>query len=175
MIVGRTSREDLSLFELQRLRSMLKHVIVCGIKEVSRAIISRKEHDEKTEAERRDGRPCHLLLVEGSGLQAVAGTHGVCGTQTRSTHIIEVEKTLGIEAARKTIVDEVRSHHAHAFYFGARSHVPLHSATVCAPLSTLYPRPFAQVNYVMSQHGMDIDHRHVALLADVMCFRGEVG
>merc|ERR1712086_239214 len=48
----------------------------------------------------------------------------------------EVEKTLGIEAARQTIVDEITS--------------------------------------VMGHHGMEIDARHVALLADVMCFRGEV-
>jgi DNA-directed RNA polymerase III subunit RPC1 len=49
---------------------------------------------------------------------------------------MEVERTLGIEAARKTIVDEIE--------------------------------------YTMSSHGMEIDSRHVALLADVMTFRGEV-
>ena len=27
---------------------------------------------------------------------------------------------------------------------------------------------------MMRHHGMDVDARHVALLADVMCFRGEV-
>ena len=31
-----------------------------------------------------------------------------------------------------------------------------------------------EIEYTMSHHGMDIDSRHVALLADVMCFRGEV-
>ena len=70
------------------------------------------------------------------GLQAVMGMSGVCGQRTRSTHITEVENTLGIEAARKTIVDEIE--------------------------------------YTMSHHGMDIDSRHVSLLADVMTFRGEV-
>ena len=38
------------------------------------------------------------------------GVQGVCGERTRSTHIMEVERTLGIEAARKTIVDEIAEH-----------------------------------------------------------------
>ena len=49
---------------------------------------------------------------------------------------MEVEKVLGIEAARKTTMDEIQ--------------------------------------YTMRSHGMDIDDRHVTLLADVMTFRGEV-
>ena len=64
------------------------------------------------------------------------GIKGVAGERTKSTHIMEVEKTLGIEAARQTIVEEIDD--------------------------------------VMRHHGMDIDARHVALIADVMCFRGEV-
>ena len=31
-----------------------------------------------------------------------------------------------------------------------------------------------EIQYTMGQHGMDIDDRHVTLLADVMTFRGEV-
>ena len=58
------------------------------------------------------------------------------GEQTRSTHVAEVEKVFGIEAARTTIMQEIQ--------------------------------------YTMSHHGMDIDSRHVSLLADVMTFRGEV-
>jgi len=134
VLVGRCDTN--ALFELHRLRIALKTVIVSGIKEVTRAIITLKEDGEKTPEERASGRPCHRLLVEGIGMRAVMSVGGVCGERTRSTHIMEVEKTLGIEAARKTIVDEIE--------------------------------------YTMSHHGMDIDTRHVALLADVMCFRGEV-
>ena len=64
------------------------------------------------------------------------GIAGVRGEQTRSTHVAEVEKVFGIEAARTTIMQEIQ--------------------------------------YTMSHHGMDIDSRHVSLLADVMTFRGEV-
>ena len=115
---------------------MLKAVVVCGIREVSRAIITQKEAAEKTPEERERGGPCYRLIVEGAGLQAVMGVQGVRGALTRSTHIMEVEKTLGIEAARQTIMDEIQ--------------------------------------YTMSHHGMDIDSRHVSLLADVMSFRGDV-
>ena len=48
------------------------------------------------------------LLVEGYGLRAVMATEGVDGTQTKSNHIMEVEKTLGIEAARSTIMHEIK-------------------------------------------------------------------
>jgi len=133
---GYCSREQLALFDLHRLKESLKGVLVCGIKEVTRAIITQKEEGEKSAAEKADGRPCYKLLVEGSGLLAVMGTAGVRGPLTRSTHIMEVEKTLGIEAARQTIMDEIQ--------------------------------------YTMGHHGMDIDSRHVSLLADIMSFRGEV-
>ena len=48
----------------------------------------------------------------------------------------QVEKCIGIEAARATIIHEIQD--------------------------------------VMKNHGMDIDARHVCLLADMMTFRGEV-
>ena len=136
VLAGRGARDQNALFELHRLRQVLKTVVVCGIKDVTRAIITLKDDNEKSDEEKRSGQKCHKILVEGAGLQAVMGVKGVRGEQTRSTHIMEVEKTLGIEAARRTIVEEIAD--------------------------------------VMRHHGMDIDARHVALLADVMCFRGEV-
>jgi len=136
VLAGPCSRDTNALFELHRLRGSLKGVVVCGIKDVSRAIITLKEEGEKTKTERASCLKTHKILVEGTGLQAVMGAKGVAGERTKSTHIMEVEKTLGIEAARQTIVDEITS--------------------------------------VMGHHGMEVDARHVALLADVMCFRGEV-
>jgi DNA-directed RNA polymerase III subunit RPC1 len=136
LLAGRSHRDDYALFELHRLRSALTSIIVSGIKDVSRAIITLKEEGEKTAEEKASGKPCHRLLVEGAGLQAVMGVLGVRGNEARSGHVMEVERTLGIEAARITIVNEIV--------------------------------------YTMQQHGMDIDWRHVALLADVMTSRGEV-
>ena len=36
------------------------------------------------------------------------GTTGVDGRYTKSNHVIEAEQTLGIEAARKCIIDEIQ-------------------------------------------------------------------
>lgn len=61
------------------------------------------------------------------------GTEGVDGCKTTSNHVIEVQQTLGIEAARKCIIEEIK--------------------------------------YTMESHGMNIDIRHMMLLADCMTFR----
>lgn len=61
------------------------------------------------------------------------GTEGVDGCKTTSNHVIEVQQTLGIEAARKCIIEEIK--------------------------------------YTMESHGMNIDIRHMMLLADLMTFR----
>jgi len=132
----RCEREDNVLYEMDRLRLQLMKVRVCGIESVSRAIIVQKAEGDKTAEEKRSGKPCQKLLIEGTALQAVMGIRGIKGTEAKSTHVMEVEKCLGIEAARSTIVHEIQD--------------------------------------VMGNHGMDIDVRHVALLADVMTFRGEV-
>ncbi|KAG0421505.1 hypothetical protein HPB47_002600 [Ixodes persulcatus] len=49
----------------------------------------------------------YRLLVEGDGLREVMATYGVLGTRTSSNNTSEVEKCLGIEAARATIIREI--------------------------------------------------------------------
>jgi DNA-directed RNA polymerase III subunit RPC1 len=48
------------------------------------------------------------LLVDGHNLLGVMTTPGIKGSHTTSNHIVEVEQTLGIEAARKTIINEIQ-------------------------------------------------------------------
>lgn len=43
-----------------------------------------------------------------TGLDAVMGIDGVDGPKTTSNHIMEVQKTLGIEAARKSVILEIQ-------------------------------------------------------------------
>ena len=74
---GKSDRDSTAVFELQRLQLALKEVIVAGIKEISRAIISRKEDGEKTEEER--GREAFQLLVEGVGFVLRSGCAAVSG------------------------------------------------------------------------------------------------
>jgi DNA-directed RNA polymerase III subunit RPC1 len=115
---------DAMYAQLQYLRQHIPFVLVRGLGTVSRAVINRKTGDEMN------------LLVEGNDLLRVMGTPGVIGTRTKSNHVMEVEKVLGIEAARRTIMSEIK--------------------------------------YVMSSYGMNVDDRHVMLLADVMSSKGEI-
>ncbi|WIA12568.1 hypothetical protein OEZ85_006229 [Tetradesmus obliquus] len=89
------SRQGL-LFGLEQLMAALPKVIVMGIPSVERAVINKN----------KDGRL--NLLVEGTGLQAVMGTLGVAGHATSTNHVAEVEKCLGIEAARASIMAEIK-------------------------------------------------------------------
>merc|ERR1712182_3669 len=73
----------------------LPRVLVQGIPSVDRAVVN----------DVGGGR--YNLLVEGTALRAVMTTDGVRGVETTSNHVIEVEQTLGIEAARSAIVREV--------------------------------------------------------------------
>nr|AOE43186.1 RNA polymerase III largest subunit [Cavenderia deminutiva] len=93
-----TSKE-LMLYSLQYIKNNLPNVIVHGIPGVNRCVISPIEKSKPTR---------YQLLVEGYDLQAVMATPGVKGTETSSNHIMEVEKVLGIEAVRQTIMSEIQ-------------------------------------------------------------------
>ncbi|KAF6994059.1 hypothetical protein CFC21_010846 [Triticum aestivum] len=95
-----TDKSKLQL-ELHNLKSMLPKLIVKGISTVERAVVN--------PVLRRDGTfDRYNLLVEGTNLLKVLGTPGVDAKRTKSNHILEVNKTLGIEAARRSIIDEIR-------------------------------------------------------------------
>eukprot|EP00898_Chlorokybus_atmophyticus_P005611 jgi/Chlat1/6050/Chrsp4S06335 len=83
-------------FTLQNLRNSLPKVIVKGIPTVERAVINDLANGS------------YNLLVEGTNLLAVMGTDGVEGEKTTSNHVMEAEKTLGIEAARTCIMNEIK-------------------------------------------------------------------
>jgi DNA-directed RNA polymerase III subunit RPC1 len=82
--------------ELWTLREQLMTVVVKGIKNIRRAAI-RKEKDK------------HYLMIEGEGLREVMATYGVMAERTISNNVMEVAATLGIEAARTTIIREIQS------------------------------------------------------------------
>ncbi|XP_073009025.1 DNA-directed RNA polymerase III subunit 1 isoform X1 [Typha latifolia] len=82
-------------FELHSLEAMIPNVIVKGIPTVERAVINNTNG-------------VYNLLVEGTNLLAVMGTPGIDGSKTRSNHVIEVQQTLGIEAARQCIINEIQ-------------------------------------------------------------------
>ena len=99
-------------------KALATNVPVIGIPSVQRAVVNVEEEDEwrkRTNSPASAGRsratsPAlggettkkkrYHLLVEGLGLRAVMGVPGVNGRKTRTNHIMEMEKVLGIEAAR---------------------------------------------------------------------------
>ena len=82
---------------------------VQGIPSVSRAVINDM------------GSGKYNLVVEGINLQAVMGVEGVKGTHTTTNHVMEAERTLGIEAARSCIIKEINdTMKAHGMSIDAR-------------------------------------------------------
>lgn len=49
---------------------------------------------------------CHVSFS--TGLQDVMGTEGINGRKTTSNHIMEVQQVIGIEAARRCIIEEIK-------------------------------------------------------------------
>ncbi|KAK9494529.1 hypothetical protein V1508DRAFT_437908 [Lipomyces doorenjongii] len=82
-------------YRLQHLQRVLPKIVVHGISTVSRAVININNKKEKE------------LLAEGYGLRSVMNTDGVLGTKTKTNHVLEMRQTLGIEAARFSIIDEI--------------------------------------------------------------------
>ncbi|KAA8544667.1 hypothetical protein F0562_019486 [Nyssa sinensis] len=102
-VIPQTDKNKLH-FELHSLKNKLPTVVVKGINTVERAVIN-KYKDKK---DKEKGKEKYNLLVEGTGLRAVMGTEGVDGHKTTSNHIMEVQQTLGIEAARRCIIEEIQ-------------------------------------------------------------------
>lgn len=84
--------------ELSRLNTAIPNVVIAGLSSVSRAVIAVDDTAQVS---------TYKLCVEGSGLGHVMATYGVIGNKTRSNNIWEVYQTLGIEAARTTIMNEI--------------------------------------------------------------------
>lgn len=81
---------------MQSLKRALPKIIICGSPTVLRSVINEVAGEDRFE-----------LLVEGTGLKQVMGAEGVDGLRTTSNHTLEVMSALGIEAARKTIINEI--------------------------------------------------------------------
>lgn len=78
-------------FALNELKDHVPNVVVKGLPTINRAVIARED---------KGGKAYYNLCVEGANLREVMGTYGVNGNKTVSNNIIEVYRTLGIEAAR---------------------------------------------------------------------------
>ncbi|XP_020113844.1 DNA-directed RNA polymerase III subunit 1 isoform X2 [Ananas comosus] len=82
-------------FSLHSLKAMLPKVIVKGIPTAERVVIDKTKQG------------IYKLFIEGTNLLAVMGTPGIDARNTKINHVIEVHETLGVEAARQSIIDEI--------------------------------------------------------------------
>lgn len=87
------------LHNLEFIKTTLPRVVVHGIRSAKRAII----HDASKDKMKHD----YQIIVETDDLRSAMNTPGVDGRNTQCNHVIAVERTLGIEAARKKIIMEI--------------------------------------------------------------------
>ncbi|XP_043285852.1 DNA-directed RNA polymerase III subunit RPC1 [Venturia canescens] len=86
-------------YALTQLKELVPNVVIKGLPTVARAVI----HNDDTSGSTR-----YKVFVEGDNMREVMATPGVLGCKTTSNNTIEVFKTLGIEAARSTIMTEIK-------------------------------------------------------------------
>jgi DNA-directed RNA polymerase subunit A" len=83
--------------ELLQLVEQLRDIVFKGIEEVSRVVIRKEETEDGEE---------FVLYTEGSALGDVLEIEGVDASRSTCNNIHEINKTLGIEAAREAIINE---------------------------------------------------------------------
>jgi DNA-directed RNA polymerase subunit A" len=116
-------KKELEVEELQRLREKILDTLVSGVSGILNAVV-RKEGNDWT------------ISTLGSNLKDILTLKEVDERRTYSNDIHEVNKVLGIEAARNVIIKEASE--------------------------------------TLRQQGLDVDIRHIMLVADIMTFRGDV-
>lgn len=94
------AKETRNMFiQLQNLKNLLPRVIVSGMTSINRVIITRDKQDESK----------LILGVEGYGLHKILSIDGIEPYTLSPNHIMEVERVLGIEAARRVILEETNN------------------------------------------------------------------
>jgi len=117
------SVSELNFKEIYRVKEKLKAHVVSGLKGVEQVVVSKDEKD-------------FVVLTSGSNLKEVLEVKGVNKNKVFSNDIHDVNNVLGIEAARATIVREIKN--------------------------------------VIDTQGLDINDRHLWLVADAMTSTGVV-
>lgn len=121
-------KESGDLSYISKKRERVLNTKLKGITGIKRAIIqSRRGPGGKEE---------FVIITDGSNLAQVLKVPGVDPRRTKSNSVYETEEVLGIEAARKVIIDEIMN--------------------------------------VLREQGLDVDIRHVLLVADIMTQTGKV-
>ena len=94
-------------FIMQSLRSMLMDVHIHGIDSARRVIVTKMEEDSSSSSS--GAKPGFQLLAETADFLRVMTLPEVDGTRCTCNHVDAVAATLGIEAARTLIVNEIKA------------------------------------------------------------------
>lgn len=116
-------KAEVTVKELQKLRSKALDTHIKGLKGVSQTVIVQKEGE-------------WVITTLGSNFAKVVVTDGVDPDRTTTNNIHEIAKVLGVEAARTAIISEA--------------------------------------SHTVRDQGLDVDVRHIMLVADVMTVDGEI-
>jgi len=84
--------------QLLQLVEQLRDIVFKGIEDVSRVVIRKERHE--------DGEDGFVLYTEGSAFGKALEIEGVDATRSTTNNIHEVYDTLGVEAARESIIEE---------------------------------------------------------------------
>ncbi len=103
----------------------IKRAYLKGIKGIKRAIIRKDSNTGE-----------YIIYTDGSNLEEVIRIRGIDYRRVRTNDIHEIARTLGIEAARNAIIEQIID--------------------------------------VLSNSGLDVDIRHIMLVADIMTWTGQI-
>ena len=122
---------------LKKIEEHLLNLKIGGIDKISKVFLTKKKVQQiNKDMSFGDIKEMIILETNGINLLKIMSFPGVNFKNTKSNSLVEVLEVLGIEAARKLILDEVRM--------------------------------------VLDVYGLYVNYRHLATLADVMTFRGEL-
>ena len=116
-------KEDISIKQLQKVKTKVMGTHIKGVKKVSEVRVSRKDDE-------------WIITTLGSNFAKVLEVEGVDTTRTTCNNIHEIIKVLGVEAARQSIIENVMD--------------------------------------TLKEGGLDVDVRHVLLVADMMTALGVI-
>jgi len=117
--------KEIGIDDIYKLRERIRNLRIKGIKGITRVIVSRDKVTNEW-----------MLFTEGSNVSEVLGVPGVDPARVSTNHIHEIRETLGIEAARQSLINEAME--------------------------------------VLRDQGLDVNIRHIMLVADLMTQDGEL-
>lgn len=122
LTIKSTAKED-DLNNLYKLKEKIQEIFVNGIKGITQVLPVKKGEE-------------YLIVTAGSNIKDIFKLDFVDNNRTTTNDIFEIEKMLGIEAARQAIINEVSK--------------------------------------VIDEQGLNVDSRHLTLVADTMSMSGTV-